>query len=155
MLLPYLRLVLGFEKRALSDSISFHVLCLPLLILSSILHIVDIVIDVFAAVAAAACYSNFKCRECGRGRELVKDAHRFSSTKRNIYIFLRFSCSRTPLSYTYSLRHQRYFNTHNNNKNKNAERRKKNSMCWKKPTHIASDCNENQPHWTGNNNNNF
>lgn len=135
MLLPYLQLVFGFEKCAFSYSISFHVLCLPLLILSSILHIVDIVIDVFAAVAAttaaAACYSNFKRKT--RQRKQVKDAHRFSSTKRNIYFF-----SFWIFLFTHSLVLSSAFGiddalAHTHNNNKKAERRK--TQCGKKKQH--------------------
>lgn len=85
------------------------VLPFPLLILSSILHIVDIVIDVFAAVR----YSNFK---------RTRSDERFSSIFiRQSEIFILFSCSSASLLIAwvflfhalpcliFSLRHLRYF----------------------------------------------
>lgn len=123
---PYLRLVFGFESsepRALSHSISFHVLCFPLLILSSILHIVDIAIDVFAAaviaiVVATACYSNY---ERGTGRS-ERCSSIFIDKAEYLYCFssLDFFFIHALPCLIFSLRHQKYTRT---NSQKNAARK--------------------------------
>lgn len=121
---PYLTIGRSASKtRAFSYSISFHVLCFPLLILSSILHIVDIVIDVFAATATA-CYSNFKRWVCARER----CSSIFIGKTEYLYFFFSwiFLVHALPC-HICCLRHRQYTHTHSHQYKNKTKRRQ--SQC--------------------------
>lgn len=152
MLLHHIcELVFGCERSSLSYSISFHVLCLPLLILSSILHIVDIVIDVSAS-ASAAFYSNFKHLECEKETS-ERCSSIFIGKAEYLFFFFAWIFLFTHSLVLYSAFGISDASVYTQTKEEGKKIAKKTTLTYTQRKRLH--CNENQPHWTGNNNNNF